>query len=117
MMLEFDQASDLRLTFLKIAVETGVLQRDRRLRRQQFQDRDPIRCEGVRCSACFRGRSSAGQSPLFDQRQAEDRLRLSVAQIVVLGEEIGLGGIIENHAFARADDIADEGFGTGDPGD
>ena len=55
--------------------------------------------------------------PLLDQREAEDRLRLSVAQIVVRREQIGFGGIIENHAFLRADDIADEEFGTRDPGD
>src|SRR5271154_288104 len=43
-----DQAPDLRLALLEIAEETGVLQRDRRLRRQQFQDRDSIRSERVR---------------------------------------------------------------------
>src|ERR1700704_897387 len=48
-----DQASDLRLTLLKIAVETGVLQRDRRLRRQQFQDRDSIRWERMRGQCVF----------------------------------------------------------------
>ena len=42
---------------------------------------------------------------------------MSAAQIIVLGEEVGPGGIIENHAFVRADDIADEGFGTSDAGD
>ena len=47
--------------------------------------------------------------PLLDQGKAEDRLRLSVAQIVVRREQVGFGGIIENHAFPRADDIADEG--------
>ena len=38
---------DLGLSLLKIAVETGVLQRDRRLCRQQFQDRDSIRGKSV----------------------------------------------------------------------
>ena len=42
-----DQAPDLRFPFLKIAIETRVFQRDRRLCRQQFQDRDPSRCERV----------------------------------------------------------------------
>ena len=42
---------------------------------------------------------------------------MSVAQIIVVGEQVGFGGIIENHAFLRADDVADEGFWTGNPGD
>ena len=42
-----DQPPDLRLTLLQIAVETGVLQRDRRLRREQLEDRDSIRGERV----------------------------------------------------------------------
>ena len=48
-----DQAPDLRLPFLKIAIETRVLQRDRGLRRQQFQDRDPSRRECVRGQRVF----------------------------------------------------------------
>src|SRR6266852_6239600 len=44
-----DQAADLGLPFLEIVVQTGVLQRDRRLRRQQFQYRDPGGREHVRC--------------------------------------------------------------------
>ena len=86
------------------------------MRRQQFQDRDPIRGERVRGQRVFEVEQPR-QPPLFDQRQAEDRLGLSAAQIVVLGEEVGLGGVIENHAFVRANDIADKGFGTGEPGD
>ena len=42
-----DKASDLALPFLEIAIETRVLQRDRCLCRQQFQDRDSIRGERV----------------------------------------------------------------------
>ena len=37
--IRVDEPSDLRLTFLKIAIKARVFQRDRRLRRQQFQDR------------------------------------------------------------------------------
>jgi hypothetical protein len=33
-----DEPPYLRLPFLKIAIETGVLQRDRRLRGEQFED-------------------------------------------------------------------------------
>ncbi len=106
-----DQAPDFRLPFLKIAIEARVLQRDRGLRRQQFKDRDPSRRERVRRQRIFE-EENPGQLLLLDQRKAEDRLRLSVAQIVVRGEQVGFGGIVENHAFPRADDIADEGFGT-----
>ena len=109
-----DQAPDLRLTLLEIAVETGVLQRDRRLCGQQVQDRDPTRGERVRGQRVLEVEQPR-QPPLFDQRLAKDRLGLSAAQIVILGEEIGPGGIIENHAFVRSDDMAHEGFGTGDP--
>ena len=49
-----DKASDLRLPFLQIAVQAGVLQRDRRLRRQQFQDRDPIRVNACEVSVFSR---------------------------------------------------------------
>ena len=37
-----DKAPDLRFPFLKIAIETRVLQRDRCLCRQQFQDRNSM---------------------------------------------------------------------------
>src|ERR1700693_4454272 len=68
-----DQAPDLCLTLLKIAVETGVFQRYRRLRRQQFQNRDAIRGERVRAQRVFEVEQRR-QPSLFDQRQAEDRL-------------------------------------------
>ena len=42
---------------------------------------------------------------------------MPVTQIAVRRKQVGFGGIVENHAFPRANDIADEGFGTGDPGD
>src|SRR5438132_1615177 len=48
-----DQPPDLRLTLLQIAVETRVLQRDRRLRREQLEDRDSIRGERVRGQRVF----------------------------------------------------------------
>ena len=41
--IRVDKASDFALPFLKIAIKTRVLQRDRGLRRQQFQDRDSSR--------------------------------------------------------------------------
>ena len=114
--IRVNEASDLGLPFLKIAIKMRVLERDRCLCRQQFQDRDSSGGECVR-SQCVFEEKNPGQLLLLDQRQAEDRLRLSIAQIIVRGEQVGFGGIVENHAFPRADDIADEGLGTGDPGD
>src|SRR5262249_47530260 len=38
-----DQTSDLRFPFLKFAIQTTVFQRNRRLRREQLEDRDPPR--------------------------------------------------------------------------
>ena len=99
-----DQASDLRLAFLEIAIETGVLQRYRRLRRQQLEDRRSIRSERARGQRVFKIEQPS-QPCLLDQREAEDRVGLSALQIIVLGEEVQPGGIIENHAFVRSDDI------------
>src|SRR5882672_6473468 len=47
--VRIDQAADPGLPFPEIVVQAGILQRDRRLRRQQFQYRDPGRREHVRC--------------------------------------------------------------------
>src|ERR1700749_4653863 len=91
-----DQASNLRLAFLEIAVETGVLQRNCRLRRKQVQKCGSIRGERVRGQGVFEI-EQPGQSPLLDQREAEDRLGLSVAQIIVFGEEAPRAGTLENN--------------------
>jgi hypothetical protein len=45
--VSFDQTPNLRLTFCKIAIQACVLQRDRSLRGQQVEHRDPGRCEYV----------------------------------------------------------------------
>ena len=66
-----DQSPDLRLTFLEIAVETRVLQRDCRLRRQQLQDRDSIRSERVRGQRVLEVEQPR-QPPLFYQWEAEN---------------------------------------------
>jgi len=42
-----DQAPDLGFTFAQIADQTGILQRDRRLRTEQLQHRDPSRHENA----------------------------------------------------------------------
>ena len=42
---------------------------------------------------------------------------MAAAQIIVLGEQVGLGGIIDDHALVGADDVAEHGFGTGGTGD
>ena len=64
---------------------------------------------------CVFKKENPGQLLLLDQRQAEDRLRLSITQIMVRGEQVGFGGIIEYHALPRADDIADDGLGQAIP--
>ena len=58
-----DKASDLRLPFLEIAIETRVLQRDRGLRRQKFKE--PRSRSGVKrvTPARFPGRSNPTNSP------------------------------------------------------
>jgi hypothetical protein len=61
---EIDQASDLRLPFLKNAMETRVLQQDRGLYRRQFRDLDPSRRE--RALAPIRDGNSTPNPALID---------------------------------------------------
>ena len=69
--VRIDQAPDPGLAFLEIVVQTGVLQRDRRLRGQQFQHRDPGGREHVRCQVVLEI-EHADQLGLLHQGQAED---------------------------------------------
>ena len=48
-----DQAPDLGFALFEIAVQAGILQRDRRLRGKQLQHRDPGRREGPRGQVVF----------------------------------------------------------------
>ena len=52
-----DKAPDLRFAFRQIAVQAGVFQRDRRLRGEQLQHRDPRRREHAAARDCFRDRA------------------------------------------------------------
>ena len=70
-----DEASNLRLPFLEIAIETRVLQRDRGLRRQKFKEpRDRSGVKTCDVSAFSRKRIPIN-SLLLDEWKAKDRLR------------------------------------------
>src|SRR5260370_13660931 len=48
-----DETPNLRFAFLQIAIETRIFERDRGLRREQFQHRDPRGCEHMRGQVIF----------------------------------------------------------------
>ena len=66
-----DQAPDLRFPFLEVAIETGILQGDRGLRREQFQHRDPGRREDAGGQVVFEVEHT-DEFGLVNQRQAEN---------------------------------------------
>ena len=80
-----DQAADPGLPFQEIVIETGVLQGDRRLRRQQFQYRDPVRREHVRCQIVIKI-EHPDQVGLFYHWQAKDRSDMVPADILICRE-------------------------------
>ena len=72
-----DQAPDLGFAFCEIAVQTGILQRDRGLRGKQLQHRDPGRREDARGQVVFEV-EHADQLGLVEQRQAENRTSVTL---------------------------------------
>src|SRR5260370_19303722 len=99
----------LAVLLLQVSIEAGVLQRDRCLRRQQFQHCNPIRSEGMRGQGVFEV-EQAGQLSLPQQWASEQRSGWPATQIIGLEEEIGARGIIEDHAFPAAQYIAEDSF-------
>ena len=105
-----DQTADPSLPLPEIAVETGILERNRRLRCQHFQDRDPGGCEHVRCQIVLQI-EHADQLGLFHQRQTEDRPSTLLADVLICRERILRRGVIKDHALARPGHGAEYGFG------
>ena len=70
----FEQIAPAIFAHLQFGVEPGVLQRNRRLRRQQFQHRDPRGREHVRCQVVLEI-EHADQPGLLDQGQTKHRPR------------------------------------------
>ncbi len=105
-----NEAADPGLPLLEIAVQTGVLQRDRRLRRQQFQYRDPGGREHVRCQVVLEI-EHPDQLGLLHQRQAEDRPGLLLPDVLIRREPILRQGVIKDHALPRPDQVMEHGFG------
>ena len=69
----------------QIAVQAGILQRDRRLRGKQLQHRDPGRREDPRGQVVFQV-EHADELGLVDQRQAENGTRLVLADVGIRGK-------------------------------
>ena len=102
-----DQAPDLRFALLKIAVQTGIFQRDRRLRGEQLQHRDPGRREDAGGQVVFQV-EHADELGLVQQRQAENGAGAMLSDIGI-GRKGVLGcGIVEDHALPRAQDIMED---------
>src|SRR6266851_3606999 len=105
-----DQAADPGLPFPKIVIQTGVLQRDRRLRRQQFQYRDPGGREHVWRQVVLEI-EQPDQLGLLHQGQAEDRTGVLLTEVLICRERVLRRGVIKDHAFPRPDHGVEHGFG------
>ena len=105
-----DQTADPGLPLPEIAVQTGILQRDRRLRCQQFQHRDPGGREHVRRQLVLEI-EHPDQLGLLHQGQAEDRPGVLLTDVLICRERILRQGVIKDHAFPRPDHVMEHGFG------
>src|SRR6185369_11708575 len=102
-----DEAPDLCFALPKVAIETGVLERYRELRSQQSEQCRSIGREYMWGQHVLEI-EYAGQVGLTHKRKTEDRARSLADEILVLGEWARPGGIVKNHAFVRARDIANK---------
>ena len=101
-----DQAPDLGFAFRQIAVETGVLQRDRRLGGEELQHRYPGRREDPRSQVVLEIQHAI-KLALVDQWQAENGASLALTDVGILGKR-GLGrGVVENDALSGAQHIVE----------
>src|SRR6266851_6881763 len=99
-----DQTPDLGFASLEIAVQTSVLQCDRRLRGEQLQHRDSSRREDPGAEVVLEI-EHADELGLGDQGQAENGANMTLTEIEIRGKRWLGGGIIENDALAGAQDI------------
>ena len=99
-----DQAPDLPFTIFEIAIKSRILERDRGLRRQQLQDRDPGGSENG-CGRVVLNVEHAHQLGLFDQWQTEDRPDVPGSNIFIRRERLFPGGVIGNHRLLGSDDV------------
>src|SRR4051794_15323906 len=98
-----DKPADLALAFGDVAVQTSVLESDRRLRRDELQHGRPRWREHVRGEIILEV-ENADQLALVDQWQAEDRSDLPLAEILVAGERTRGRRVVEKHGFSCARD-------------
>ena len=100
----FEQFAPALLAHRQFAIEAGIFQRDRGLRRQQLQQRDPGGRENGRGHVVLEV-EHADQLGLLDQRQAEDRPDAPGSDVFVRRERLFPGGVIRNHRLLGPDDI------------
>ena len=103
-MLESTSRRMLRFTIFEIAIETRVLHGDRRCRGKQLEDGHSRRGERVRREAVFQVQQPE-QPGLFEQREAEHRPWAVPANILVGGEWILTGCVVQENAFFGPKDI------------
>ena len=94
----------------QVGIEAGVLQRDRGLRGQQFQHREPGRREDVGRQVVLEV-EHADQLGLLHQGQAEDGPGALLAEVLIRRERVRGRGVIQDHALSRPDHGVEEGFG------
>ena len=93
-----DQAADFGFPLLELAIQTAVLERHGRLRRQQLQHRDLRRGEDGGREVVLEV-EQRDQPGLLHQRKAQDGTGVLSADVLIAGERAGARGVIENHAL------------------
>src|SRR5262249_42173448 len=91
-----NQAPDLRFAFCEMAVQMGILQRDRGLRGEQLQHRDPSGRENARGQGVLEVENPY-QLALVEQRHAENGTSMVLPDVRIGGKRILSRGIVENH--------------------
>ena len=79
--------------------------------RQKLEQPRAIWREDVRRQRILQVKQS-DQRPLTNEWKAKDRSLSPKTEIWIFGEEILLGRVVEDHAFLRPHDIADDAFGN-----
>src|ERR1700684_583456 len=102
--------SEVSLAALQACIEVGVLQRNRGLRSQQLQHRDPVRCEGARSQIVLQI-ECANQLHLIDDRHAQDGSGALPPHILVLRIQVPDQSVIKHHALPCPENVMKYGLG------
>ena len=106
----FEQFPPALLAHDQLAIEAGIFQRDRGLRRQQLQQRYPGGREHMRGQVVLEI-EHAEQLGLFHQGQAQNRTGALLTDVVIRRERALNSGVIQDDALPHPDHGVEKGFG------